>query len=128
MKEFFGTHLNNGGNPFGASYDGLATLWMERNVLDYYASDYGMLSGLMIPRIPKPTEATLSLWAPLRETSMLCGMHVTTSLGSTPVGVMKKSPSVPFQTTSIRSASALLTTQMPFRQLHLTLMRHTTPS
>ena len=38
VKEFLGTHLNNGGNPFGASYDGLATLWMERNVLDYYAS------------------------------------------------------------------------------------------
>ena len=37
-KDFVGTHLNNGGNPFGASYDGLATLWMERNVLDYYAS------------------------------------------------------------------------------------------
>ena len=38
VKDFLGTHLNNGGNPFGASYDGLATLWMERNVLDYYAS------------------------------------------------------------------------------------------
>ena len=38
VKAFLGTHLNNGGNPFGASYDGLATLWMERNVLDYYAS------------------------------------------------------------------------------------------
>ena len=38
VKEFLGTHLNNGGSPFGASYDGLATLWMERNVLDYYAS------------------------------------------------------------------------------------------
>ena len=38
VKEFLGTHLNNGGNPFGASYDGQTTLWMERNVLDYYAS------------------------------------------------------------------------------------------
>ena len=38
VKDFLGTHLNNGGNPFGTSYDGLATLWMERNVLDYYAS------------------------------------------------------------------------------------------
>ena len=38
LKGFLGTHLNNAGNPFGASYNGLATLWMERNVLDYYAS------------------------------------------------------------------------------------------
>ncbi|MCG8626982.1 MAG: hypothetical protein MJE68_33900 [Proteobacteria bacterium] len=38
VKEFLGTHLNNGGSPFGASYYGLATLWMECNVLDYYAS------------------------------------------------------------------------------------------
>ena len=38
VKNFIGTHLNNGGNPFGSSYDGRATLWMERNVLDYYAS------------------------------------------------------------------------------------------
>ena len=35
---FLNTHLNNGGDPFGPSYDGLSTLWMERNVLDYYAS------------------------------------------------------------------------------------------
>ena len=35
---FLGTHLNNGSTPFGASYDGLATLWMERDVLDYYTS------------------------------------------------------------------------------------------
>ena len=38
IKEFLGTHWNNGGNPFGVTYDGPATLWMERNVLDYYAS------------------------------------------------------------------------------------------
>ena len=38
VKDFLNTHFNNGGNPFGASYDGLATLWMERNVLDYFAS------------------------------------------------------------------------------------------
>ena len=35
---FLNTHFNNGGDPFGPSYDGLSTLWMERNVLDYYAS------------------------------------------------------------------------------------------
>lgn len=38
VKDFLGTLLNNMGNPFGASNGGLATLWMERNVLDYYAS------------------------------------------------------------------------------------------
>ena len=35
---FLNTHLNNGFDPFGPSYHGLSTLWMERNVLDYYAS------------------------------------------------------------------------------------------
>ena len=35
---FLNTHLNNGGDPFGPRYDGLNTLWMERNVLEYYAS------------------------------------------------------------------------------------------
>ena len=64
----------------------------------------GTPSGLMIPRIPKPTGATLSLWAPQREISMPCGMHATTSLGSTPVGVMKRNPSAPFPTTSTSSA------------------------
>ena len=38
VKEFLGTHFNNGGNPFGPGYAGFVTLWMERNVLDYYAS------------------------------------------------------------------------------------------
>ena len=31
-------HLNNGGSAYTASHSGLSTLWMERNVLDYYAS------------------------------------------------------------------------------------------
>ena len=35
---FLSTHLNNGGDPFGPSYDSLSTVLMERNVLDYYAS------------------------------------------------------------------------------------------
>ena len=130
LNEFLGTHLNNGGSPFGASPGDFVTLWMERNVLDYYIYmlHCGTPSGLMIPRIPKPTGATLSLWAPQRETSMLCGMHAITSLGSTPVGVMKKNPSAPFLITSISSADALLTTQMPLHQLHSTPMKHTTPS
>ena len=38
VKGFLGTHLNNGGTPFGASCDRMTTLWIERNVLDYYAS------------------------------------------------------------------------------------------
>ena len=37
-SSFMNAHLNNGGCPFQASHSGLATLWMERNVLDYYAS------------------------------------------------------------------------------------------
>ena len=35
---FLSTHVNNGGSPFEPSSDRLATTWMERNVLDYYAS------------------------------------------------------------------------------------------
>ena len=31
-------HLNNGGSAYVPSHTGLTTLWMERNVLDYYAS------------------------------------------------------------------------------------------
>ena len=31
-------HINNAGSPFEASYGCMSTLWMERNVLDYYAS------------------------------------------------------------------------------------------
>ena len=38
QDSFITAHLNNGGSPFVASYSGLSTLWMERNVLDYYAS------------------------------------------------------------------------------------------
>ena len=38
VKNYLAIHLNNGGSPFDASSDGLSTLWMERNVLDYYAS------------------------------------------------------------------------------------------
>ena len=37
-KSFLTTHLNNHGSPFTASYSGLTTHCMERNVLDYYAS------------------------------------------------------------------------------------------
>ena len=38
VKDFLDSHFNNAGNPFGANGNSLATLWMERNVLDYYAS------------------------------------------------------------------------------------------
>ena len=38
VQDFLGTHFNNGGNPFEACHGNLSTLWMERNVLDYYAS------------------------------------------------------------------------------------------
>ena len=53
VKDFLATHLNNSSNPFGASYDGLATLWMERNVLDYYAS----LWNAKWPHNPKDPES-----------------------------------------------------------------------
>ena len=36
--QFMSAHLNNGGSAYTASHTGLTTLWMERNVLDYYAS------------------------------------------------------------------------------------------
>ena len=35
--QFMSAHLNNGGSAYGASHNGLTTLWMERNVLDYFA-------------------------------------------------------------------------------------------
>ena len=36
--QFMNAHLNNGGSAYAASHTGLTTLWMERNVLDYFAS------------------------------------------------------------------------------------------
>ena len=38
VKSFLAININNGGSPFVACRDCLSTLWMERNVLDYYAS------------------------------------------------------------------------------------------
>jgi histidine decarboxylase len=38
VKAFINTHWNNGGNPFNVGCGEPCTLWMERNVLDYYAS------------------------------------------------------------------------------------------
>ena len=53
-KDFYmSAHLNNGGSPFDVSYSGLATLWMERNVLDYYAS----LWNAKWPHDPKDPES-----------------------------------------------------------------------
>ena len=50
---YMSAHLNNGGSPFNASYSGLATLWIERNVLDYYAS----LWNAKWPHDPKDPES-----------------------------------------------------------------------
>jgi histidine decarboxylase len=38
VKDFINTTWNNAGSPFDPNNNGLGTLWMERNVLDYYAS------------------------------------------------------------------------------------------
>ena len=46
-------HLNNGGSANAASHTGLTTLWMERNVLDYFAS----LWNAKWPHNPKDPES-----------------------------------------------------------------------
>ena len=38
LKEYLGTHLNNIDDPFRNGSYLVNTKWMERNVLDYYAS------------------------------------------------------------------------------------------
>ena len=38
VKSFQATRLNSHGSPFVATYSGLTIHWMERNVLDYFAS------------------------------------------------------------------------------------------
>ena len=51
--QFMTAHLNNGGSAYAASHTGLTTLWMERNVLDYYAS----LWNAKWPHNPKDPES-----------------------------------------------------------------------
>jgi histidine decarboxylase len=51
--QFMSAHLNNGGSAYGASHTGLTTLWMERNVLDYFAS----LWNAKWPHNPKDPES-----------------------------------------------------------------------
>ena len=120
-------HQENGHLPFGASYYGQSTLWMEHNVLNYYAS----LWHAKWPHDPKDPESywgyTLTMGSSEGNLYAIYGMHVTTSLESTQVEILNF-PNVPSPIITTSNVHVLQTIQMLFVLLRSIPVKPTTLS